>query len=145
MTVNKEWFCPPCVEKFSKNFDMQFETKTIANAAPPHGWQCRCGEYAKSLMPGLARALDNEAIENTAEQEPFKVADVQIEQTSPQSAFSHELQFYKHFFEVWDAFQTACAGSSVSRKQQAAQDLVQAADLVRNFRDPLSLMPTTHG
>ena len=96
-------------------------------------------------MPGLARALDNEAIENTAEQEPFKVGEFEPATSTPQHSFSHELEFYKHFFETWDAFQTACAGSSVSRKQQAAQDLVQAADLVRNFRDPLSLMPTTHG
>jgi hypothetical protein len=78
---------------------------------------------------------------------PFKVGDVDLsQQSSAQHAFSHELQFYKHFFETWDAFQTTMAESnSPLKKQQAAQDLVQAADLVRNFRNPLAEAPMNHG
>lgn len=48
-----------------------------------------------------------------------------------------ELAIYKDFFDKWELFHASPPMRQI--KEQRAQDLVDAANLIRNFRQPVKL------
>jgi len=50
-----------------------------------------------------------------------------------------ELELLREFFETWESFhETANSPTTKAKKEMAAQLLVEAAQRVRNYRNPLS-------
>lgn len=76
--------------------------------------------------------------------EYYKTGDIQ---TPIPTLVDHEKEFLSQFFDAWEEFQRIAGGAVTKEKKQiAAQNLVNAANLVRNFRNPVQdLASKQHG
>lgn len=59
----------------------------------------------------------------------------------PTPLINTELEFLRDFFDAWESFQTiASSDCHGDKKQLAAQNLVNAATCVRNWRKPNNIL-----
>ena len=57
-----------------------------------------------------------------------------------------ELIVYRDFYNTWETFQNTNASSnSEAKKLTAARDLINAWDRVKNFRNPVTMLPAANG
>lgn len=113
----RTWFCRDCANMYSHELGKEYEVKTISNHG---GWKCQCGKIADNLMPTLAAAID--------------------------SRIDPELIVYRDFYNTWETFQNTNANTnSEAKKLTAARDLINAWDRVKNFRNPVTMLPAANG
>lgn len=67
-----------------------------------------------------------------------QLADIAVRKVFEPKEINAELEFLRDFFDAWESFQkiahSDCHGD---KKQLAAQNLVNAANCVRNLRSPV--------